>query len=110
MASVFPEIDFTLPGTAVGNTVHGVVTEDEWGRYALLTGVLPDDVSLPPHEQAASAFAALERELGEIGMDFYWAKNVSKSAQEKVFRYILEHCHNHKKFCFYSFPDRCRLL
>ena len=70
MASVFPEIDFTLPGTAVGNTVHGVVTEDEWGRYALLTGVLPDDVSLPPHEQAASAFAALERELGEIGMDF----------------------------------------
>ena len=37
--------------------------------------------------------------IGEIGMDFYWAKNVSKSAQEKVFRYILEHCHNHKKFC-----------
>ena len=25
--------------------------------------------------------------IGEIGMDFYWAKNVSKSAQEKVFRY-----------------------
>ena len=37
--------------------------------------------------------------IGEIGMDFYWATNVSKSAQEKVFRYILEHCHNHKKFC-----------
>ncbi len=37
--------------------------------------------------------------IGEIGMDFYWAKNVCKSAQEKVFRYILKHCNETEKYC-----------
>ena len=37
--------------------------------------------------------------IGEIGLDYYWAKNVSKSAQEEVFRYILEHCHQTHKYC-----------
>ena len=37
--------------------------------------------------------------IGEIGMDFYWSKNVSKIAQEEVFRYILTHCHKNNKFC-----------
>ena len=37
--------------------------------------------------------------IGEIGMDFYWAKNVSKIAQEKVFRYILAHCNEREKYC-----------
>lgn len=37
--------------------------------------------------------------IGEIGLDFYWAKNVSKTAQEKVFRYILEHCNKTEKYC-----------
>ena len=32
-------------------------------------------------------------------MDFYWSKNVSKIAQEEVFRYILTHCHKNNKFC-----------
>ena len=68
--SDFPEIEFALPGVAAGGTPHGAVTEDEWGRYALLKGVAPDDLSVPPHEQAASAFAALERELADAGMDF----------------------------------------
>ena len=36
--------------------------------------------------------------IGEIGMDFYWT-NVSKIAQEEVFRYILNHCHENNKFC-----------
>ena len=66
----FPEIGFMLPGVASGATAHGTVHEDEWGRYAFLKGVLPDDISAPPHEQAASAFVALERELSGAGMDF----------------------------------------
>ena len=37
--------------------------------------------------------------IGEIGMDFYWAKDVSKIAQEKVFRYILAHCNETEKYC-----------
>lgn len=37
--------------------------------------------------------------IGEIGLDFYWAKNVSKIAQEEIFRYILEHCNNFEKYC-----------
>ena len=66
----FPEIDFTLPGTVTGQTAHGVLSEDEWGRYALLKGVAPADVAASPFHQTLSAFENLERELKSIGMDF----------------------------------------
>ena len=33
------------------------------------------------------------------GLDFYWAKNICKTAQEKVFRYILAHCNETEKYC-----------
>lgn len=66
----FPEIDFMLPGKPSDVTAHGAVHEDEWGRYVLLKGVLPDDPAASPREQAASSFEALERELLSIGMDF----------------------------------------
>ena len=70
MHKIFPDIEFELPDAVVSTTAHGVVTEDEWGRYALLKGVPPDDISASPYEQALSAFEAVERELGEVGMDF----------------------------------------
>ena len=70
MQKIFPDIEFEIPGAVVSKTAHGVVTEDEWGRYALLKGVPPDDISASPYEQALSAFEAVERELGEVGMDF----------------------------------------
>ena len=70
MQKIFPDIEFELPDAVVSTTAHGVVTEDEWGRYALLKGVPPDDISASPYEQALSAFEAVERELGEVGMDF----------------------------------------
>ena len=70
MQKIFPDIEFELPGAVVSTTAHGVVTGDEWGRYALLKGVPPDDISASPYEQALSAFEAVERELGEVGMDF----------------------------------------
>lgn len=68
--SDFPEIEFALPGEEIGAVDHGVVSEDEWGRYVLLKGVLPDDVSASPREQATSAFEALEKALAGAGMDF----------------------------------------
>lgn len=37
--------------------------------------------------------------IGEIGMDFCWHKQVLPSAQEKVFRFFLEHCAQKKKYC-----------
>lgn len=70
MTKDFPEIDFALPGEVTANVRHGAVSEDAWGRYALLKGVPPDDISAPPYEQALSAFEALERELREVGMEF----------------------------------------
>ena len=70
MQKIFPDIEFELPDAIVSTTAHGVVTEDEWGRYALLKGVPPDDISASPYEQALSAFEAVERELGKVGMDF----------------------------------------
>ena len=70
MQKIFPDIEFEVPGAVVSTTAHGVVAEDEWGRYALLKGVPPDDISASPYEQALSAFEAVERELREAGMDF----------------------------------------
>ena len=70
MQKSFPNIAFEIPGAVVSTTAHGVVTEDEWGRYVLLKGVAPDDISASPYEQSLSAFEAVERELGEVGMDF----------------------------------------
>ena len=66
----FPEIDFALPGTPVGHTAHGTVAEDEWGRYALLKGVLPADTSDSPYRQVLSAFESLACELESVGMTF----------------------------------------
>ena len=68
--SDFPAIDFIVPGEMARVTEHGVVSEDEHGRYALLKGVLPKDVSASPFEQTASAFSELESELVQVGMDF----------------------------------------
>ena len=67
---MFPEIDFTLPGGVVRCTEHGRLSEDEWGRYTLLTGVPPADAAAAPREQALSAFENLEQELVAIGMTF----------------------------------------
>ncbi len=36
---------------------------------------------------------------GEIGLDFYWYRNVSPLAQEKVFRFFLECCDEMHKYC-----------
>ena len=66
----FPEIDFTLPGAEIGRTVHGTLSEDEWGRYALLKGVPPANTADSPYRQALSAFESLEWELGTMGMEF----------------------------------------
>ena len=66
----FPDIEFSMPGDVTLRTPHGVVTEDTWGRYALLTGVGPVDLSASAGDQAFSAFECVERELASVGMDF----------------------------------------
>lgn len=52
--------------------------------------------------------------IGEIGMDFCWHKDVSPLAQEKVFRFFLEHCDLEKKYCVIHTKDAeekiCRIL
>ena len=37
--------------------------------------------------------------IGEIGLDYEWAKDSPQDKQIKVFRYILQHCHNSRKTC-----------
>ena len=37
--------------------------------------------------------------IGEIGLDYEWAKDSPRDKQIKVFRYILEHCNINKKAC-----------
>ncbi len=52
--------------------------------------------------------------IGEIGMDFCWYKEASPEAQEKVFRFFLEHCNQEKKYCVIHTKDAeekiCRIL
>ena len=66
----FPEIDFSLPGYAEKRTDFGVMSEDEWGDYALVKGVGPADCGVPPYDQALSAFENLNASLADFGMDF----------------------------------------
>lgn len=67
--SDFPEIDFILPGDATP-VAHGAVSEDEWGRYALLKGILPSDISASPYGQTLSALQNAENELKKHAMEF----------------------------------------
>ena len=68
--SDFPEIDFILPGKETDIVAHGVVSEDKWGRYVLLKGILPSDILASPYDQTLSAFENVEYELTKCGMDF----------------------------------------
>ena len=66
----FPEIDFALPGSVTERADFGVASKDRWGEYALVKGVGPADCSVPPYDQAVSAFGNLEACLGELGFGF----------------------------------------
>lgn len=66
----FPEIDFSLPGSAAGATGFGTLSKDDWGDYALVKGVGPSDGAAPPYDQALSAFGNLAAALDDLGMDF----------------------------------------
>ena len=68
--ATFPDIGFSMPGELAERTLHGIVTEDAWGRYALLTGIGPADASAPAGDQAFSAFEGVAHELESVGMDF----------------------------------------
>ncbi|MBR2838458.1 MAG: hypothetical protein IKE55_06735 [Kiritimatiellae bacterium] len=70
LQAAFPDIGFSMPGETVERTPRGIVTEDAWGRYALLTGIGPADASAPAGDQAFSAFEGVERELALAGMEF----------------------------------------
>ena len=52
--------------------------------------------------------------IGEIGMDFCWYKDATPAQQEEVFRFFLEHCAEHKKYCVIHTKDAeekiCRIL
>lgn len=70
MKPLFPDIEFYMPGTETRRSAHGVVTEDEWGRYALLKAVEPDDANAAGFDQTLSAFGNAERELETSGFEF----------------------------------------
>lgn len=43
--------------------------------------------------------------IGEIGMDLCWYKDATVEQQEYVFRYFLNHCNQHKKYCVIHTKD-----
>ena len=43
--------------------------------------------------------------IGEIGLDNCWVKDVEPKAQERVFEYILAHCHDTEKYCVIHTKD-----
>ena len=66
----FPPVGFLLPGDHVRALPGGALHEDEWGSYALVTGLAPRNLAADPAEQTYSAFGEIVRTLGEVGMDF----------------------------------------
>ena len=43
--------------------------------------------------------------IGEIGLDECWHADVPQAVQEKVFEYILDHCHRKRKYCVIHTKD-----
>ena len=43
--------------------------------------------------------------IGEIGLDYLWAKNVDKKRQIEVFRFFLDYCNKTNKYCVIHTKD-----
>lgn len=43
--------------------------------------------------------------IGEIGIDMCWYKDAGLAAQEKVFRFFMEHCSKNQKYCVIHTKD-----
>lgn len=78
-------------------------------------GIHPEKVlEAPANLNAFDKFCDASPLIGEIGMDFCWYKDASPVAQERVFRYFLDHCNKTEKFCVIHTKDAekqiCRIL
>ena len=43
--------------------------------------------------------------IGEVGLDDCWCRQMPLPVQEKVFEYILDHCHRNRKYCVIHTKD-----
>lgn len=73
--------------------------------------VIPTFGIHPKKSGTVTSLATLETYLdespiiGEIGLDECWCRQVPLPVQEKVFEYILDHCHRKGKYCVIHTKD-----
>lgn len=62
-------------------------------------GIHPACAAMPFDKSLALKYMDESPIIGEIGMDFCWAKDVPKKNQEEVFRFFLDYCNKTGKYC-----------
>ena len=73
--------------------------------------VIPTFGIHPEKSDTVTSLASLDTYLdespiiGEIGLDECWCRQVPLPVQEKVFEYILDHCHRKRKYCVIHTKD-----
>ena len=62
-------------------------------------GIHPACANGDLHKDAAFKYMEESPIIGEIGLDFLWAKNVPKDSQLEVFKFFLDYCNKSCKYC-----------
>lgn len=68
-------------------------------------GIHPSLANIPFNKNEISKAMNESNIIGEIGLDYLWAKDVSKIVQQEVFRLFLEHCNEKEKYCVIHTKD-----
>ena len=68
-------------------------------------GIHPSLSHIPFNKEEALIYMKESPLIGEIGLDYLWAKNVPKYKQEEVFRFFLDFCNKNNKYCIIHTKD-----
>ena len=62
-------------------------------------GIHPLNANKSFPESEISSLLNESKIIGEIGLDYCWAKDIGKKQQESIFELILDHCNRESKYC-----------
>lgn len=62
-------------------------------------GIHPAKANIDFDPKQFEIYAKESKIIGEIGLDFFWFKDISEKDQVKVFELFLDHCNMYRKYC-----------